>query len=306
MSVGPRVCAAWVSCYTRAHCRRMSRSGGARDRVGPVRARSRRAPNGIRESSFTIEVFGRVLSGMPADLSWRRAVRKEPLTRFVIGGSTMESPRPRLDMAYMLMLVVDIAIVIAILPAWGFGCQRPHVRHVVVADHRVARRRVAHAFQHADALAGMRHVGIHRGRAALLLAATRVLVPHRHDHPRRDGDAPAPPGRDLIRQHPTVVAGSLDSATTGLPTVCMPACPGGAARLQTVLRASISNKRGMLAASRYSCALARKPSGGAGSSIRSISKPCSRHGVHVLRQRPVHERQQHTRRGSSIVTSGVR
>ena len=103
---------------------------------------------------------------MPADLSWRRAVRKEPLTRFVIGGSTMESPRPRLDMAYMLMLVVDIAIVIAILPAWGIRVQRPHVRHVVVADHRVARRRVAHAFQHADALAGMRHVGI-ASRAAL-------------------------------------------------------------------------------------------------------------------------------------------
>ena len=121
MSAGPRVCRAWVSCYTRAlptdvaQRRREEIESDLFEHAVDAQA------NGIRESSFTIEVFGRVLSGMPADLSWRRAVRKEPLTRFVIGGSTMESPRPRLDMAYMLMLVVDIAIVIAILPAWGVG-----------------------------------------------------------------------------------------------------------------------------------------------------------------------------------------
>ena len=57
-----------------------------------------------------------------------------------------------------------------------------------------------------------------------------------------------------------------------------------------------SNKRGIVAASRYSWALARKPSGGAGSSMRSISRPCARHRVDVLRQRPVHERQHHARR----------
>ncbi len=44
-------------------------------------------------------------------------------------------------------------------------------------------------------------------------------------------------------------------------------------------------------ASRYSCALARKPSGGAGSSMRSISRPLRGHRVDVLRQRAVHERQ---------------
>ena len=42
-----------------------------------------------------------------------------------------------------------------------------------------------------------------------------------------------------------------------------------------VLRATRSSRRGIVAASRYSSALARKPSGGAGSSMRSTSRPCA-------------------------------
>ena len=54
----------------------------------------------------------------------------------------------------------------------------------------------------------------------------------------------------------------------------------------------------MVAAARYSSALARKPSGGAGSSMRSMSRPLLGHRVDVLRQRAVHERQ-HARPGAS-------
>ena len=43
--------------------------------------------------------------------------------------------------------------------------------------------------------------------------------------------------------------------------------------VHAVLRATIRSRRGIERASRYSCALARKPSGGSGSSIRSISRP---------------------------------
>lgn len=44
---------------------------------------------GVGESRLNAEVLARVLVGVPADLSWRRATRQEPLMRLAVGGIAM-------------------------------------------------------------------------------------------------------------------------------------------------------------------------------------------------------------------------
>jgi hypothetical protein len=74
---------------------------------------------GLGRFACELEVVGRVLSGAPADLSWRRAVGKQPRTRLVPGGNVMHRSSSRLEGVFVVLVTLNIAIAVSMIPLIG-------------------------------------------------------------------------------------------------------------------------------------------------------------------------------------------
>jgi hypothetical protein len=119
MTVGPRACRAWVRTYTRALPSDVAARRRAEIESDLFEHDADARASGRREIALTLEVLGRVLSGMPADLSWRRAVRNASHTRPAIGGSIVSKFQSWSETAYVLCVAVAIGIVVMMLPVMG-------------------------------------------------------------------------------------------------------------------------------------------------------------------------------------------
>lgn len=121
--VGPRLCSVWTRCYTRRlspEVREDRRAEIASDVWEQVRDASE-----SNEGSFHLNasIVGRVLSGIPADLSWRRETLRSQ--RAAATGGTAMSPRvPTFaDRAVIVLAAIGASIAATLLPLLGSAGQ---------------------------------------------------------------------------------------------------------------------------------------------------------------------------------------
>jgi hypothetical protein len=77
------------------------------------------ARHGVSAFVFSLEVVGRVLSGVPADLSWRRAVGRQPRARLVPGGNVVSRVASKLEMAFVILVTLNVAMAFSMVPLIG-------------------------------------------------------------------------------------------------------------------------------------------------------------------------------------------
>jgi len=88
-SIAGRLCQAWVGLYTwklpdsEARRRREEIESDLFEHAVDAQLA------GVGNQRLNAEILARVLVGVPADLSWRRATRQEPLMRLAVGGIAM-------------------------------------------------------------------------------------------------------------------------------------------------------------------------------------------------------------------------
>lgn len=114
-----RLCLAWVGWYTRGlppDDAERRRAEIASDLWEHERDASHAGLTGL---AISVEVLGRVLSGVPADLSWRRTVNRQPRTRLVNGGKHVSKPSARLEGVFLVLVAFNIAVAAAMLPMTG-------------------------------------------------------------------------------------------------------------------------------------------------------------------------------------------
>jgi hypothetical protein len=119
--VGERWCRRWLRCYTR----RLPADVAARRRAEVEsdlweHEQEARAA-GVSRRAFSVDVVGRVLSGMPADLAWRRGVRRAGRTPPTVRGAWLVAPHSRLETWFLVLVAVDVAIALALLPGIAVG-----------------------------------------------------------------------------------------------------------------------------------------------------------------------------------------
>jgi hypothetical protein len=115
--VGPRLCARWVRCYTR----RLP-AGVAAQRRAEIDSdlwehQHRSLATGRTQAQHEIEVIGRVLSGIPADLSWRRGILRSQTQP---DAGVAITPHRRTELATTTLRVlaaISIGMVVSLLPA---------------------------------------------------------------------------------------------------------------------------------------------------------------------------------------------
>jgi hypothetical protein len=118
-SFAHRLCLRWVRWYTHG----LPRDAAERRRAevaSDLWEHERDASEaGLSDLAISVEVVGRVLSGMPADLSWRRALGRQPRTRLVNGGKHMSKHAERLEGIFLVLVAFNIALAAAMLPVTG-------------------------------------------------------------------------------------------------------------------------------------------------------------------------------------------
>ena len=118
-SLADRLCLRWVEWYTRGLPRDVADRRRA-EIVSDLWEHEQDASRaGLADLAISVEVLGRVLSGVPADLSWRRAVGRRPRTRPVNGGVHVSKSSNRLEGIFLVLVAVNIALAAAMLPVAG-------------------------------------------------------------------------------------------------------------------------------------------------------------------------------------------
>jgi hypothetical protein len=118
-SLTNRLCLRWVHWYTRDLPHDVAERRRA-EIVSDLWEHEVDASNaGLSGAAISVEVLGRVLSGVPADLSWRRAVGRQPRTRPVSGGMSVSKRSARLEGVFLVLVALNIALSTAMLPVAG-------------------------------------------------------------------------------------------------------------------------------------------------------------------------------------------
>ena len=120
-SLAVRVCRRWVHWYTRscpadvAAARREELESDAWEHAADA------AERGVSRSAFDVDVLRRVLSGVPADLSWRREVLRSRSRSDTPGVPIMSRPRRIASFATLVLAGLAATPAVALIALLGSG-----------------------------------------------------------------------------------------------------------------------------------------------------------------------------------------
>jgi hypothetical protein len=119
--VGRRWCHRWVRCYTRRLPAEVAARRHAEVESDLWEHEQEARAAGVSPRAVTVEILGRMLTGVPADLAWRRSVRRATPAPPRVRGAWLAAPHPRLETCFVVLVAVDVSIAIAMLPGVAIG-----------------------------------------------------------------------------------------------------------------------------------------------------------------------------------------
>ncbi len=116
--LGARVCHAWLRAYTS----QLDDEAAVRRRAELESDLFEHATDaqveGVSRTALSVEMLGRMLAGMAADISWRRSVRRATPVRVSQGADMTLGTK---DIILVVLIAIDVGIVVTMLPMLGFG-----------------------------------------------------------------------------------------------------------------------------------------------------------------------------------------
>lgn len=118
-TIGPRVCDRWVRWYTRSCPGQIAADRKAEIESDLWEHTTDAAECGVSRLALDVDVMRRVLSGVPADLSWRRETLRAHARADSQGESLMSRPRQIASAAVTVLGSIGVMLALSLLPLLG-------------------------------------------------------------------------------------------------------------------------------------------------------------------------------------------